>query len=158
MVSKVFILLILTSLKFTDLANSKMRKNSPFTEEQQTFIILKYGEVGSISQVKRAFGTRFHPKHPRNAPSFCQIQRVVDRFLTTGSVNPSSPPGLPPTLEGDITRVKNYFDRNPRAHLRAAMVDLDMSIGKVWRILRKNLKYKPYRPHTAQILSPANKS
>ena len=137
---------------------SKFRySNSAFTEEQETFIILKYGEVGCITQVKRSFGTRFFPKNPRKVPHHYQFHRLVDRFLKTGSVNQQPPPG-PKLITADINRVKDYFNMNPRAHLRVAMIDLDMSIGKIWKILRKDLNFKPYRPHTAQILSPANKA
>ena len=57
----------------------------------------------------------------------------------------------------DITRVKEFFNRRPKAHIRLASDQLGMSIGKVWNILRKSLKWKPYRPHLGQILSPANK-
>ena len=33
-----------------------------------------------------------------------------------------------------------------------------MSRAKIWRILREQLKWKAYRPHTAQVLSEANKA
>ena len=138
------------------LSKFSLRKNSPFTEEQHTFIILKYGELGNVTLVRRAFGSRFFPKNPREVPDRKQIQRVVTRFLTSGSVNPAKSVGKPSTSEQDVMAVKEFFIRNPRAHLRAAKVELDMSINKIWRILRKNLKFKPYRPHKAQLLSPAN--
>ena len=132
---------------------SKFRySNSAFTEEHETFIILKYGEVGCISKVKRSFETRFFPKNPRKVPHQKQFQRLVDRFLKTGSVNQQPPPG-PKLITADINRVKDYFNMNPRTHLRVAMIDLYMSIGKIWKILRKDLNFKPNRPHTAQILS-----
>ena len=65
-----------------------------------------------------------------------QFQRLVDWFLNTGSVNQQPLPG-PRLITADINRVKDYFTMNPRAHLRSAMVDLDMSIGKIWKILRR---------------------
>ena len=58
--------------------------------------------------------------------------------------------------EDDITRVKQFFRRRPKAHIRLASDQLGMSFGKIWTILRKNLNWKPYRPHLGQILSQAN--
>ena len=71
-------------------------------------------------------------------------------------MNQQPPPGLE-LITLDINRVSDYFTMNPRAHLREAMADLEMSIGKILKMLRKDLNFK-YRPHTAQILSPANKA
>ena len=63
---------------------SKFRySNSAFTEEQETFIIFKYGEVGCITQVKRSFGTRFFPKNPRKVPN-----KTNSKDLLTGSLKP----------------------------------------------------------------------
>ena len=134
----------------------KLRKNSPFTLDQQNFIIFKYGELGNVTSVNRAFNTRFFPKNPRKAPKRHQIERVIARFQKSGSVNPPTPLGQDATSQEDVMAVQEFFTRNPRAHLRHAMVELDMSINKIWRILRKFLKFKPYKPHTAQVLSPAN--
>ena len=132
------------------------RQDSPFTTEQSTFIILKYGEVKNTTLVRRFFRMKFFPKNPKQVPQNVKFQRVIDRFLRTASVRQSTPAGLPPTPAEDIQAVKDFFQRNPKAHLRAAMVELNLPIGKIWMILRKNLKFKPYRPHTSQMLSPAN--
>ena len=64
------------------------RSDSPFSAEQSTFIILKYGELKSTAAVRRAFGTKFHPKNPRKVPQQDQFQRVSDNFIKTASVRP----------------------------------------------------------------------
>ena len=46
----------------------------------------------------------------------------------------------------DVKRVEDFFNTNDCSHLREAAVVLGLSIGKVWRILRNDLKWKPYRP------------
>ena len=33
---------------------------------------------------------------------------------------------------------------------------LGISFGQIWTILRKKLKFRAYRPHLAQVLSPDN--
>ena len=69
-------------------------------------------------------------------------------------MNQKPPPGLE-LITLDINRVSDYFTMNPKARLREDMLDLDMSIGMILKMLIKDLNFK-YRPHTAQILSPAN--
>ena len=61
------------------------RSDSPFSAEQSTFIILKYGELKSTAAVRRAFGTKFHPKNPRKVPQQVQFQRVIDNFIKTAT-------------------------------------------------------------------------
>ena len=139
-------------------ASSKFafRKNSTFTVEQTTFIILKFGELKNITLVRRAFGTKFFPKKPYLLAKRFQFQRVIDRFLKTASASPNVHPGSNPTSQQSIQVVKDFFDRNPKAHIRQAVEELDMSFCSVWTILRKKLKFRPHRPHLAQMLSPAN--
>ena len=133
------------------------RKDTPFSVDQCTFIIFKYGEVQNTSQVRRAFGTKFLPNNPRKVPKNVQFQRVIDRFQKTASPMSKDSKGNKATSEEDIQAVREFFERNPKAHIRGAMAVLGFSYGTIWRILRKNLKFHPYRPHTSQLLSPANK-
>ena len=132
------------------------RKDSPFDAEQSTFIILKYGELKNVALVRRAFGTKFYPRHPRMLPHRWQFKRVIDQFLNSASVRPRVSAGLPSTSEESVQEVKNFFVMNPKAHIREAVDKLGMTYRQVLRILRKSLKFKPYRPHLAQVLSPLN--
>ena len=52
--------------------------------------------------------------------------------------------------------MKDFFEASPKAHLREAAEVLEMSFGQIWNILRKKLKWKPYKPHLAQVLSADN--
>lgn len=135
----------------------KFRINFPFTKKESTFIIFKYGECKSISKVRRAFRMAFFPTNPRKVPKLTAFHRVVDRFKTDASVRPKISPGSPPMSDDDIRRVKSFFTRNKKAHIRQAVQDLNLSFGTVWTILRKKLQWKAFRPHLAQILSAANK-
>ena len=132
------------------------RTDSPFSVEESKFIILKYGEVKCTAAVRRAFGTKFFPKNPRKVPKQMIFQRVIDRFLQSASVRPAIPAGAPPTSEDDLKKVKDFLEANPKAHIREMVAPLEMSYGQIWTILRKKLKLRPYRPHLAQVLSPAN--
>ena len=136
---------------------TRFRLDSPFTAQQSTFIILKYGELKSVVSVMRAFRKEFYPNNPRYVPNRKIFERVVQRFKSNASVRPNLSLGSPPSTAQDIARVKNFFLRNKKAHIRQAVVELGMGFGTIWKILRKVLKWKAYRPHLAQVLSPANK-
>ena len=73
------------------------RSDSPFSADQSIFIILKYGELKSTAAVRRAFGTKFHPKNPRKVPQQVHFQRVIDNFIKTANVCPQVPAGALPT-------------------------------------------------------------
>ena len=47
---------------------------------------------------------------------------------------------------------------NTRAHPKEAKRELGMSKYKIWKILRKDLKWKSYKPNTVQVLSEAHKT
>ena len=130
---------------------------SPFNKEQVSWIILKFGELGTIAPVKRAFGTKFYRGHPRKVPRFLAFKRLIDRFCSSGHTRPLSPPGKPVTTENDIASVKAFFEANEKAHLRQAGRELGMSMSKVWNILRNKLKWKAFRQHRSQVLSDQHK-
>ena len=132
------------------------RQNTPFTQEQASRVVLKFGELKNLSDVRRLFSQQFFPKHPQNVPGLKAFQRIVERFGTEGTVHPTTPKGFRPTPDGDVDRVRKFFDDHPDSHDRGAAEQLGMSFGKVWKILRKKLKWKPYRPHLTTVLSPSN--
>ena len=48
---------------------------------------------------------------------------------------------------------RGVFSKNEEAHIREAAKEVGFSIGKIWFILRKILKWKPYRPHATTVLT-----
>ena len=128
---------------------------SPFTKVQIPWIIYKMGELNNIKLDQRAFRLKFHPKNPREVPNYMAFKRLVERFESSGGqTRPKSPPGLVTTSEESILLVKNFFTENKEAHIREASRVLKISRGQIWRILRQNLNWKAYRPHSCQVLSP----
>ena len=132
------------------------RKDSTFSTEESTFIILKYGEVKNYTDVRRAFRNKFLPRNPGKAPHLQAFKRVIDHFLQTASVRPQVPVGKSPLAPEEIEAVKTFLAANPKAHIRSMVEALGMSFGKIWTILRKKLKLKPYKPHLTQVLTPLN--
>ena len=121
----------------------KFRLNVPFSKKESTWIIFKFGEVKSVILVRRAFRQHFFPQNPRKVPKHQAFLNLINRFSESSSLRPVSPPGKVEVSVDDITRVKEFFNRRPKAHIRLASDQLGMSIGKVWNILRKSLKWKP---------------
>lgn len=128
----------------------------PLTCEQRKWIILKYGELKNLTEVRRAFRKHFFPKHPRKVPKICLFRRVVEKFSIRGTIHEIKREAKP-VDPNDIERVKLFFECNKKAHIRDAVRDLDISFGKIWFILRKCLKWKCYTPHKTTILSRQHK-
>ena len=137
--------------------NRHFRKNSPFNGKQAAFILSKYEEFKSIKEVQRAFRKEFYPKKPRQVPNILAFTRILKRFKEESALRPRVPAGRSSEpLRNNIDAVKKNFEQNPKCHIREAARVLGLSYGSIWRILRKNLKWKAYRPHLTQCLSPAN--
>ena len=53
-------------------------KTSPFTAEQVTWVILKYGELRQVRAVQRAFATNFYRKKYRE-DQYAQVKHLRTR-------------------------------------------------------------------------------
>ena len=76
---------------------------SPFTEEEQKWVILEFGAVRSIIQVRRNFRKAFKMA-PKNVPSLDAFLRQVNRFLDRGEVN-----HVKPTCQPSISQKNRVF-------------------------------------------------
>ena len=139
--------------------NFKMvgRTNAVFSNEELCFIVRKFGEGITAVQIRRAFRNEYHPKSPSKVPQISAFTRVLKRLHQNGSSLTRTPKGRPPTDLNQIQNVKQFFEENPEAHIREASETLQLSTGTIWNILRKKLKWKSYRIHKVQCLSPSNK-
>ena len=69
----------------------RQRSDAPFTEEQETWLILEYGAVKNISVLKRHFQQHFVIT-TRKVPSYMAFKRLVERFIATqGTLHPAVP-------------------------------------------------------------------
>ena len=132
-------------------------KLCPFSRDQINWIILKFGDLKNIDKVKKAFGTKFYKKNPRNVPNYNAFKRIIERFRDTGHTKPKTPPGPVKTRSGDIARFKQYFKNNNMKHLREASRDLGMSKTTLWRMLRVDLKWKAYKSSIGHVLTKTDK-
>ena len=142
--------------------DGNLRANGPFTKDQCTFIIFHYGKYDQcLVSVRREFRKRYYPNNPGLVPSKMAFHRVVKRFVCTGSITPSGKSvgkqGRNRHSDMDIQNVKSFFQDNERSSIREAVNLLGLSYGVIWTILRQDLKWKPYKVHHVQQLSPENK-
>ena len=135
------------------------RKDSPFTKEEEAWVILQYGFRRNIVSVRRDFRNHFK-LDPRKVPGRQPFERLVKRFLTSnGQVRPAAPSGRNKVYsQNDITRVTQYFQEDDTRSLRHASRDLQMKMTTIWRILRKELKWKSYRERHVQPLTDRHRA
>ena len=130
---------------------------SSFTDEQCRFIILKFGEVKSVLKVRRAFRLKYFQSSPRQVPHIRAFHRLIKKFENHGTVQHLPTPAGKRASVDDVEKVKRFFENSPEASIRSAVAELALSYGRIWRILKQDLKWKAYKPHLAQALSSSNK-
>ena len=133
------------------------QKNTPFTKEEEIWIVRNAGSKGSM-QIRREFIIQFSKSNKHKVPGPRAFRRIVERFDSTGGVTGQSrEPIFAARTPENIEKVRNYFEEDCRRSIRQATRDLNLGFGTVWIILRKDLRWKPYRFKRVQKLSAQNK-
>lgn len=142
------------------MSTTPKRVNSPFSNDEAIWIVLQYGALRSLTTVRRKFGTHFQKNH--NIPSRMAFKRLVDRFQTTGNTSPSRPQGRTAVSEDLVQKVRHLvkpFQENRQSiSVPTIAKSLHASTATVWRIMRKKLGWKPYKPHVSVPLTAAHKT
>ena len=136
-----------------------MARESPFTKEQEAWIIIQFGKLERPVKVRRKFRIEYKIDK-KKIPSQKQFTRVHNRFLAAGSVGQQKPGGRPvsKTTEENIALVKEMVVNNPRMSIRDISKEVDMSYKTTWKIMRKELSLYPYKPKKVQPLTQAHKN
>ena len=136
------------------------RSDSPFTKEQEIWIILEWGATKNITTVKRNFRTHFKVQF-KKVPSYNAFKRLVKRFEAKGKLHQATPKGKPPVSEEAIARVKDflkpYLRRKESVSLLTISNSLDIPLATVWVVVRKKLGWFPYKPRKTIPLTEAHK-
>ena len=135
------------------------RKDSPFTKEQEIWIVSRCAFMTS-AQLRRAFIIQFlDPKKTYHlAPNILAFTRLVERFKKTGGVTGCNKGSdFSAITPENIKRVDDYFSDNSKKYIKDACDDLGLTFGTVWRILRKHLGWKAYKPIRVNRLTEQNK-
>ena len=137
------------------------RSDSPFTKEQEIWLVKRSASLGPTA-LRRAFIIQFLDKDEgyKKAPHPKAFSRLIERFDQTGGVTgkgKTKEQRMIAVTEENIHRVEEYFTENERKSIRDACHDLNLTFGTIWQILRRNLKWKAYRPLKVNRLTDRNK-
>jgi hypothetical protein len=86
--------------------------------------------------------------------------RLLKRFTASGGTTGLCKPDnsqLTARSPENIKRVSDFFEETPRFSIKKAMQKLDLSFSTIWRILRFDLHWKPYKLHMTNQLTPENR-
>ena len=130
--------------------------NSPFTKEEQIWIVRNAADKSPIT-LRREFIIHFKKTNKHLVPRPDAFKAVVKRFDATGGVTSTfrDPIQTVRTPE-NVAKVAAYFEEDMTRSIREAMHDLGLKFSTIWRILRMDLHWKPYKFKRVQKLSPAN--
>ena len=126
--------------------------------EEKIKVVRWYWETQSIIATQRKFRSHFRTKH---APCAKSILRLQEKFLADGTVSnqrkgSSGRKRSKRTPEG-ISKVKDLISNTPSKSIRKLAKEAGTSHTTVRQILRKDLKFYPYRMNMHQMLSDGDK-
>lgn len=146
--------------------SSGNRSDSPFTKEEEQFIVESFVKLKSPIAVKRSFFKQFKTtrkqKWLQKLKPF-QFTRVYRRFTGNGIAKTSNA-GQKRGVEGQKTKpekikvIEDYFISHPMNSLHQASVFLKIPKPTISRILRTKTSLFPYKISTAQVLTTAHKA
>ena len=118
-------------------------------------------ETARIDKVRWEF-IKFYglKKYPRLHPPRKRIKCVVDRFLQTGSVLLRTPPKVrvkTARTDENVARVEELIRADKSLSITALAITLFLSWATVWRILRIDLKFYPYKSKCVNRLTDDHK-
>lgn len=117
--------------------------------QEKIYLLKTYYTVNkNIFLLKQMFRREFNITPPDNIV----ITRLVTNFETTGSVF-RIPKKQTKRQSIHVNNIQSYFAQNPCSSIRQAANNLDVSTTTIHRILKSELKYKPYKTQTRQLLS-----
>lgn len=116
---------------------------------EKIYLVKTYYSVNcDYARLKAMFMEEFK----KSAPQTVVINRLISNFETTGNVScvrtiQRKVPGA------NVKIVGNHFADHPGTSVRKASTSLNLSKSSIHKILRKNLKLKPYKTKTVQLLT-----
>ena len=116
--------------------------------------VLWMHECQSPTEVRRKYRIKYSIKSGHDLPSRRTIKRWYEHFLQTGYVRSQSKQGKQLTGDVIVDRLAHIYDNRPDTSLRIAKQHVPVSLGTVYRIVRKQLKLYPYKIQMVHALKP----
>jgi hypothetical protein len=107
----------------------------------------------SVVQVRRWWRTVHGPCATLDPKT---IKKCHDKLMNTGSVLDIRRSGRPSTSrsEENVRMVQDMFTRSPQKSTRQAAHESGLSRHIIRNVLKKELNFRPWKPHYSQQLSP----
>ena len=124
-----------------------------YSKEERTRILQTYIRTMSITEAQRDYRIHFQT---RISPSKNTIKSLYQKFADIGNVNDKPGSGRKRSIrtEDVIERVAVSITDNPKTSTRKRASQLNISQTTLCRILKKDLKLKPYKIQLTQQLLP----
>lgn len=121
-----------------------------YTLAEKIFIVKTYYLV---KRDKKLLRSEFQSEFNKVGPTNIQIIRLINKFEISGNIDLAYIRKINNKRSSNLNVVENHFTDNASTSIRIAANTLNMSSSTIHKILRKNLKFKPYRTQTVQLLS-----
>ena len=113
-------------------------------------IVLLMAKYDSVTAARRQWQKDFGTK----PPSESTFRLVFKKFNETGSVHDAERSGRPSLEDGDVLRIKEEFEDNPRSSVRDAATKLDIPRETLHRTLKQSIGMKSFHVTRVQELLP----
>lgn len=126
-----------------------------FTEEQRVWIILESGKNSSPTALRRSFLKEFKITGRKSTKCLpLDFTRVIEQFKISGTVTPIRHGKTAPKRTAEAKAlVTDTILEDPQTSLRKLARKLDFSLSTTYRIIRQDVKMKPYKFHQSQELT-----
>jgi len=123
------------------------------TVEERAQIAARYEVWNSVVAVQRWWRT-VKGRNTTIRPE--TIKNCHSKLLTTGSVTDARRSARPSTSRSgeNVALVRDMFTRSPRKSTRQAALESGLSRHTVLTVLKKDLNFRPRKPHYVQELTP----
>jgi hypothetical protein len=134
-----------------------------FTLEQNKFITMSYYRNGvkrdgewtfSVQACKEEFLANYPGRNILEKSLAAHIHRIVDRFVTTGSVENGKSSGRPKVIEDVVENIRDHLEEHPRTSLTRLSLQTGVPRSTCHKIVKENLHLHPYKVITVQELLP----
>ncbi|KAJ3629193.1 hypothetical protein MTP99_013602 [Tenebrio molitor] len=124
-----------------------------FTLEQNKFITMSYYRNGvkrdgertfSVQACKEEFLANYPGQNILEKFLAAHTHRIVDRFVTTGSVEKWKSSGRPKVIE-DVENRRDHLEEHPRTSLTRLSLQTGVPPSTCHKIVKKNVHLHPYK-------------
>lgn len=120
-------------------------------QQRKTIMFAHRDYNGSYFHVKK----KFQSMHPGiRVPSAPTVRQIAAKFDATSKLQDLKRTGRPTSALDKSDNVRTALENDPKLSVRKLSLRVGLSVGAVHNIIRKNIKWKPYKPQIVQKLYP----